>query len=98
MRLLLAVCLMLASAAPALAVEHVLVRWKKTGRCEIVTTLPLWGDHWVQLGVYTSKSEAERALALGRKSKTCPPGRSARRLDTPADGRKQAPTYRPIDR
>lgn len=96
MRLLLACCLLLAGIAPAQAVEHVLVRWKKTGRCEIVTILPLWGDHWVQLGVYDSKAEAERALALGRKARTCPPGRSARRLDIVPQA-KTPPTYRPAD-
>lgn len=97
MRPLLALVLLLAATAPAAAVEHVLVRWKKTGRCEIVTALPLWGDHWVQLGTYESKAEAERALALGRKTKTCPPGRSASRMDQ-AEERKAPPTYRPADR
>lgn len=86
--------LLLAGAAPAGAVEHVLVRWKKTGRCEIVTAVPRWGDHWLQLGTYSSRGEAERALAVHRKAKSCPPDRSARSMETPPPRAKTAPTFR----
>lgn len=89
------VAVVLAVAVPrAHAVEHVLVRWKKSGRCEIVTTLPRWGDHWLELGTYRSRGEAERALAEHRKSRSCPSSRSARRMDAPPDRGKAAPTYR----
>jgi hypothetical protein len=94
---LAAACFLIAGPA-AEAVEHVLVRWKKTGRCEIVTVLPLWGDHWIRLGAYGSRGEAERALALGRRAKACPTGRSARRMDKVPETARTAPTYRPIDR
>lgn len=87
------------TAPPAAdAVEHMVLRWKKTGRCEIVTVLPMWGDHWVRLGTYGSRGEAERALALGRKAKACPPGRSGRRMDKVPETDKTPPTYRPIER
>ena len=93
---LTAACLVTAIPA-AEAVEHVVLRWKKTGKCEIVTAVPLWGDHWVKLGTYGSRGEAERALALGRKAKACPSGRSARRMDKVPETAKEAPTYRPSD-
>lgn len=97
MRLLLAFVLLLAGTLPAAAIEHVLVRWKKTGRCEIVTSLPLWGDHWIELGVYDSRAEAERALLLGRKTRACPASRSAQRHEAPPPTAKTPPTYRPMD-
>jgi len=89
MRAALALALVIsAAAAPALAVEHSLVRWRKTGQCEIVTTLPLWGDHWIVLGEYDSHSQAERALAENRRTKACPVSKSARRADRlPAEER-----------
>lgn len=74
-----------ALAAPAWAVEHTLVRWKKTGQCEITTHLPLWGDHWVVLGAYDSRAEAERALALNRKKRACPSGKSVKSAPNPLD-------------
>lgn len=70
--------LLVALAPPALAVEHTLVRWKKTGQCEVVTHLPLWGDHWVVLGAYDSRVQAERALSISRKKRVCPEDKSAR--------------------
>ncbi|MCR6631087.1 MAG: hypothetical protein NVV74_14140 [Magnetospirillum sp.] len=82
------------SAWPAQAVEHNLVRWKKTGQCEILTRLPLWGDHWITLGTYPSKAQAELALAKYRRTRACPADKSAKRADTPPDDRKAPVTYR----
>lgn len=82
---LVSLLLSLAVAAPAWAVEHNLVRWKKNGQCEIITQLPLWGDHWVTLGTYTSRSEAERALSLNRKKRACPISKSAKTGPNPLD-------------
>lgn len=90
----LSAVLLMAGAPAATAVEHVLVQWKKTGRCEIVTTLPRWGNHWLELGTYGSRREAERALSLLRKAKSCPAGRSARRMEEPPAKDKAAPTFR----
>jgi|AGTN01.1.fsa_nt_gi hypothetical protein len=73
------------AATPAQAVEHTLVRWKKTGLCEIVTHLPLWGSHWVVLGTYDSKVQAERALSVSRKARACPEDKSARTGPNPLD-------------
>jgi hypothetical protein len=87
--ILVAVLLPLVVAArPAAAVEHTVVQWKKTGQCEIVTTLPLWGDHWMVLGGYNSKMEAERALAKFRKTRACPAAKSAKRTEQPPEKRK----------
>lgn len=85
------------AARPAAAVEHSVVQWKKTGQCEIVTTLPLWGDHWVVLGGYNSKAEAERALAKYRKTRACPAAKSAKRIEQPLQQRKK-PVTKPADR
>ena len=82
------------AARPALAVDYSLVRWKKTGQCEIVTRLPLWGDHWVRLGDYGSKAEAERALTKLRRAKACPADKSAKRAEVPPDRAKPPVTYR----
>lgn len=87
-------------SAPAAAVEHTVVRWKKTGQCEIVTSLPLWGDHWVVLGGYNSKAQAEQALSKLRRTKACPASKSAKRADKPPEQRKPAVTHqqnRPMD-
>lgn len=73
------------AGAPAHAVEHTLVRWKKTGQCEIVTRLPLWGSHWIVLGAYDSKVQAERALSINRKTRACPEDKSARTGPNPLD-------------
>lgn len=81
-------------SSPAVAVEHSVVRWKKTGQCEIVTTLPLWGDHWVVLGGYNSKAQAEQALSKLRRTKACPASKSAKRMEKPPEQRKQPPTHR----
>lgn len=82
------------AAGPAAAVEHSVLRWKKTGQCEIVTTLPLWGDHWVVLGDYASKYQAEQALSKFRRTRACPAGKSAKRMDKPPEQRKPAVTHR----
>lgn len=82
------------SPGPAAAVDYSLVRWKKTGQCEITTRLPLWGDHWVVLGGYSSKVEAERALIKFRRTRACPADKSAKRVDAPPDRRKPAVTQR----
>lgn len=79
-------------ASPAAAVEHTVLRWKKTGQCEIVTTLPLWGDHWVVLGGYNSKAQAEQALSKLRRTKTCPASKSAKRAEKLPEQHKTAPT------
>lgn len=79
---------------PAAAVEHTVVRWKKTGQCEIVTSLPLWGDHWVVLGGYNSKSQAEQALSKLRRTKACPASKSAKRAEKLPEQRKAPPTQR----
>ena len=80
---------------PAAAIDHSVVRWKKTGQCEIVTSLPLWGDHWVVLGDYASRSQAEQALSKLRRTKACPAGKSAKRAENPPEQRKPAITHRP---
>lgn len=84
-------------SSPAAAVEHTLVRWKKTGQCEIVTQLPLWGDHWVVLGEYNSKSQAELALSKLRRTKACPASKSAKRAEKPPEQRKP-PVAEKVDR
>lgn len=84
-------------AAPAAAVDHSVVRWKKTGQCEIVTRLPLWGDHWVVLGGYPSKMQAEQALAKLRRTKACPAAKAAKRAEKPPEQRKPSVT-KPADR
>jgi hypothetical protein len=94
MRPLLAVLIMVLLAAPALAVEHTLLRWKKTGQCEIVTRLPLWGDHFVALGQYDSAAEAQRGLAVSRRTKACPAAKWAKRGDHPLDEPRPAITHR----
>ncbi|MGE5476053.1 MAG: hypothetical protein ACM3Q1_05325 [Bacteroidales bacterium] len=82
-------------SAPALAVEHTVVRWKKTGQCEIVTRLPMWGDHWVVLGGYDSKAQAELALSKLRRTKACPASKAAKRADKPPEQRKPPITAKP---
>jgi len=59
--------------SPAAALEHHLVRWQRTGRCEIVTTLPVFSGRFTEIGVYDNRQEAQRALKLNQKAKTCPP-------------------------
>jgi hypothetical protein len=100
MRAVMALALVISAAAlPALAVEHTLVRWRKTGQCEIVTSVPLWGDHWIVLGEYDSHSDAERALAENRRSRACPMSKSAKRAERlPADERATVLHRSPEDR
>lgn len=83
-----AVMLLVLPAAPAAAVDHTVLRWKKTGQCEITTRPPLWGDHWVVLGGYGSKAEAEQALTKFRRTRACPAGKSEKRAEAPPDRRK----------
>lgn len=90
----MAVLLLALWAAPAAAVEHTLVRWKKTGQCEIVTRLPLWGDHWVVLGGYGSKFEAEQALSKLRRTRACPADKSVKRVEKLPDRRKPPVVHR----
>ena len=59
--------------SPAAALEHHLVRWQRTGRCEIVTTLPVFAGRFTEIGVYDNRQEAQRALKLNQKAKLCPP-------------------------
>lgn len=90
----------LLSAVPAAAVDHKVVRWKKTGQCEVVTTLPLWGDHWVVLGDYPSRLQAEQALSKLRRTKSCPASKAAKRAEKPPEQRKPSvvkPADRPMD-
>lgn len=96
----MALALVVLGAGPAAAVEHTVLRWKKTGQCEIVTTVPLWGDHWVVLGDYASRNQAEQALSKFRRTRACPAGKSAKRMEKPPEQRKPAVTHRterPID-
>lgn len=76
------------SSTPAAAVEHTVVRWKKTGQCEVVTSLPLWGDHWVVLGGYPSKMQAEQALSKLRRTKACPASKAVKPAVKPPEQRK----------
>ena len=62
---------MLASGA-AWSQELHLVQWKKTKQCEVIATLPLFGDQWEELGVYESRYLAERALRMARNTRRCP--------------------------
>lgn len=94
MRPLIAFAAVLVLSPPALAVDYTVLRWNKTGQCEIVTHLPLWGDHFVALGTYTSQYEAEMALAKNRKMRACPASKSAKRMEAPPEHRKFAPTAR----
>ncbi|MBC7905411.1 MAG: hypothetical protein H7Y60_01525 [Rhodospirillaceae bacterium] len=89
----LAMTMVLVAAWPAWAVEHTLLRWKKTGQCEIVTQIPLWGDHWTTLGEFPSRSQAERALAVSRKTHACPQSKSASRADKMPEERRPSITY-----
>lgn len=93
MRLILALGLLAVASTPAQAVDHLLLRWKKTGQCEIVTRLPLWGNHWIQLGAFDSRAEAERALTRERKTKACPERRSQRRAGEKPDPRADRATW-----
>lgn len=98
--MVLALGVLVSGSRPAAAVEHSVLRWKKTGQCEIVTTLPLWGDHWVVLGDYHSKMQAEQALSKFRRTRACPASKSAKRMEKPTEQRKPAATHpakRPMD-
>ena len=98
MRTVFAVALALSTAAlPALAVEHNVVRWKKTGQCEIVTSLPMWGDHWTVLGEFDSRAEAERALAKSRQTRACPLSKTAKRADKMPGEERATVLYRAPD-
>jgi hypothetical protein len=79
-------------ASPASAVEYTLVKWKKTGQCEVVTTLPLWGDHWVVLGGYPSKMQAETALTKLRRTKACPASKAVK----PAEVKEEQPKKKTV--
>lgn len=68
----LAAVALLATATPALAVDYYLVRWKKTGFCEIITDTPRFGDHWVQLGEFVTRRDALVALQKSRAERQCP--------------------------
>lgn len=81
-------------AGPALALDYTVVRWKKTGQCEILTSLPLWGDHWVVLGGFGSKAEAERSLSQFRRTRACPADKAAKRAEKLPEQRKAPITYR----
>lgn len=94
MRLLLAFIVVFLVAGQAGAVEQTLLRWKKTGQCEIVPQVPQWGDHWTVLGEYDSQAEALRALAKSRQTRACPAAKWAKRSDHPLDERKPSITYR----
>lgn len=82
------------ASGPAAAVDYTLLRWKKTGQCEIVSHVPPWGDHWIVLGQYQSGAEAEHALAKSRITRACPVAKWAKRSDHPLEERKPAITYR----
>lgn len=71
MRIAIAAVLALV-ALPAAAQDHHLVQWKKTQQCEIVTQLPLFGSHFVEVGLFSSRFEAEQALRMSRKRGECP--------------------------
>lgn len=93
MRPLLAFIMVLLAASPVLAIEHTLLRWKKTGQCEIVTQVPLWGSHWTALGAFDSRFQAERALAVSRKTHACPQSKSANRAEKMPFEPRPAITY-----
>lgn len=68
----------LMAASPAALLEYHLVQWKKTQQCEIVTHLPLFGDHWTEMGVYDTRVKAEHALAYNLRYRLCPPPKTPR--------------------
>ncbi|MDA8232583.1 MAG: hypothetical protein M0006_14710 [Magnetospirillum sp.] len=63
----------LVAAKPASALEYHLVRWKKTGKCEVITTLPIFGNHWDEIAVYDTKRDADWALREKQRTRVCPP-------------------------
>lgn len=93
MRSILAFVVVLVAVSPAWAVDHTLLRWKKTGQCEIVTDVPLWGDHWTTLGEFDSHAQAERALAKSRQTRACPQSKSANRAEKMPEERRPSITY-----
>lgn len=69
-----AICLVAAiGGEPPRGRDLHLVKWKKTGTCEIVSTLPLFGDHWTEIGIYPTPFQARRALEQARRLRICPP-------------------------
>lgn len=93
MRPLFAFLMVLVTASPAWAIEHTLLRWKKTGQCEIVTQVPMWGDHWTTLGEFDSRFQAERAMAVSRRTHACPESKSANRAEKMPDEPRPSITY-----
>ena len=73
-------------AMPASALEHHLVRWERTGRCEIVTTPPHAAGHWVEIGVYQNRQDARKALRLNQRARLCPPDQRPSAPDMGASG------------
>ncbi|MEW5729471.1 MAG: hypothetical protein AB1918_16705 [Pseudomonadota bacterium] len=73
MRLLMLTAVAVLAAAEAGAVEYHLLQWKKDRQCEVVARPPFFGSHYVELGLYPSKWEAERALDDHRRRRECPP-------------------------
>jgi hypothetical protein len=71
-RFVLAFALTILASASAWAQDLHLVYWKKTHQCEVVSTLPLFGNHWEELGVYDSRFQADRALRAARRTHQCP--------------------------
>lgn len=72
--------------------DYTLVKWKKTGQCEVVTTLPLWGDHWVVLGGYPTKAQAETELSKLRRTRACPASKAVK----PAEVKIEPPKKKPV--
>jgi len=73
LRTALAAAALACLATAASAQDFHLVRWKKSGRCDVITTLPLFGDHWVELGLYPTRRQAEAALRTSRRVRECRP-------------------------
>jgi hypothetical protein len=73
LRFAVAAVLCCAATAAAAAQDFHLVRWKKSGLCDVVTALPLFGGHWTELGVYPTRRQADTALGASRRTRQCPP-------------------------
>ena len=59
-------------AATAAVQEFHLVKWIKNGRCEVITALPIFDTHYLELGVFESRRAADQALKQSQRMRECP--------------------------
>lgn len=97
MRGLVALVLLVGWAGQAAAQDHHLVQWKKSQQCAVLTQLPLFGGHWVELGIFPSRFEAERALQQSRRRGECPAATEVAAKPPPQRLPPVKPRHRPME-